>query len=259
MSERQLIANSAEVVKTSFKTVLRDPQIAVYPLLAFAFISITYPLISSSIFSRWYNDIFSVAGQAAPHKVAAIIGLVGFSAFYAAFVTAIFTCAISAAVLAKLDNKPTKPLNGLAQVLSHFLRVSRFAILSVFLFPVGVYAQRRKLPGGIVGVVGSSITLHMANLAPAILTSHKPYGATVREAINTLGKSWKEGLVLKIGMYVLIFIAFVLPKLLQHHFSPSASDIGWLVSLEFAASGYVVFKVINAIFMTVLYHQAQAD
>ena len=188
-----------------------------------------------------------------------IIGLVGFSAFYTALVTAYFTCAVSAGVMSKLENRPTPPLYGLLRVAKNFLRVTKFALLSVFFFPVGVYAQRRKLPRGIVGVVGSSLTLHMAQAAPAILTTNKSFGATIRDAIDTLGKAWHEGLILKVGMYLAIFLIVALPKLIQHGLfkSHSASNIGWLISLELATSGYVVLKVINSIFTTVLYYQAR--
>jgi hypothetical protein len=255
----EALHGAADVIKVSLNTVIRQPGVLVYPYLALVFIAITYPLISSSIFNRWYNDIFLRAGYVTPHHTAAIIGLVSFSAFYAAFVTAFFTCAVSATVLAKLEGRDTTLFYGLAQVVKHSWRVARFAVLSVFLLPIGIYAQRRKLPKGIVGVLGSSLTLHMANLAPAILTTHKRFGETVRDSINTLGKKWREGLVLKVGMYVSIFVIVVLPKLIQHHFftSQHAGNIGWLISLELATSSYVTFKVINAIFTTVLYHQAR--
>lgn len=247
------------VVKSSAHIVTRDPQILFYPLLALLFISVTYPLLAHSVLHNWYDQLFSPADRLVPHSVGAVIGLVGFSAFYVAIVSAIFVCAVSAATLAKLDGRRTVPLYGLLAVYRHLFRVARFATLSVFLFPISVYAQRRKLPRGTVGVVGSSITLHMANLAPAIFSTKKPYGETVRDSIEILGSAWKEGLILKVGMYLLFSLVVVMPKLIQHSFftSPSASNVGWLISLELGASGYVVFKVINAIFMSVLYHHAK--
>ena len=250
---------AVKVVKTSFKTVLRDPQILFYPIVAAIVTPLTFGLIGHSIFNRWYNDIFQVAGRVTPNHGRAVFGLVTFSVFYAAFVAAIFTCAVSASVLARLEGHPTKPLAGLKAVAQHFFRVSRFALLSVFLFPIGIFAQRRKLPKGIIGVLGSSFTLHMANIAPAILTTHKRFNTTVREAITTLGEAWKAGLILKIAMYAIFTIVVILPKLIQHHFSPTASNVGWIISLEFAASGLVIFKIINAIITTVLYHHAKTS
>ena len=241
------------------RVLKNHPEIAVYPYTALLFVSITYPIISASIFAHWYGRIFSDVGVVAPHKVGIIVGLVGFSAFYTALVTAYFTCAVSVSVIAKLENRPIPPFYGLLRVVKNFFRVTRFAILSVFFLPIGIYAQRCKLPRGIVGVLGSSLTLHMAQVAPAVLTTNKKFGATVRDAIDTLGKTWREGLVLKIGMYLAIFLVIALPKLIQHGFfkSHSASNIGWLVSLELGASTLVVFKVINSIFTAVMYHQAR--
>ncbi len=259
MPLKQTFAGSWQVIAISFKTVAHDPQIILYPLLAVIITPLLGTYLGRSIFSRLYNDVFNTAGMVVPHHVRAVVGLVTFSAFYAAFMAALFTCAVSAAVMARLERRSFKPLEGLTQVLHHFFRVARFAVLSVFLFPVGIYSQRRKLPKGMVGVLGSSLTLHMANLAPAILTTKTAYGATVRDSINILGAKWKEGLLLKVGMYATFTLAVILPKLIQHHFSPTASNAGWVLSLEFGASGLVVFKVINAIFTTVLYHQAKTD
>jgi len=254
------IRGALDVVKNSLKVVKSHPEIAAYPYAASIFIVVTYPLVSASIFAHWYNRIFSDVGEVAPHKVAIIIGLVGFTAFYPALVTAYFTCAASISVIAKLEGRSTPPFYGLLRVAKNFLRVTRFAILSVFFFPIGIYVQRRKLPRGLVGVLGSSFTLHMAQVAPAILTTHKRFGATVRDAIDTLGKTWREGLVLKIAMYLFIFLVIALPKLIQHGFfkSHAASNAGWLISLELGASSLVVFKVINSIFTAVMYHQAKS-
>jgi hypothetical protein len=101
----------------------------------------------------------------------------------------------------------------------------------------------------------------MAGVAPAVLTTRKSFNATIRDSVDTLGRAWRSSLVLKIGMYLSIFIIVVLPKLVQHGFfkSHTASNIGWLISLELATSSYVTFKVINSIFTTVLYHQAKTQ
>jgi hypothetical protein len=260
-SVSQSLAGAGKIIKDTLRVLRNHPEIAIYPYSALLFISITYPLVSATIFAHWYSRIFTDAGSVAPHHLRIILGLVGFSAFYTALVTAYFTCAVSAGVLAKLEDRPTSPLYGLRQVWQHFFRVTRFAVLSVFFFPAGLYAQREKLPRGIIGILGSSFTLHMAQMAPAILTSKKGLGATIRNSVDTMGKLWREGLVLKIGMYVCIFVVVIAPKLVQHGFfkSHKANDVGWLISLELAASSYVTFKVINSIFTTVLYHQAKTQ
>jgi hypothetical protein len=253
------IHGAISVVKDSVSVTKSHPEILIYPYAALLFISITYPIVSVTIFARWYGRIFSDVGTVAPHKVGLIIGLVGFSAFYTALVTAYFTCAVSAGVMSKLENRPTPPLYGLMRVIKNFLRITKFALLSVFFFPAGIFAQRRKLPRGTIGVIGSSLTLHMAQVAPSILTTKKGFLATIRDSIDTLGRAWREGLVLKVSTYLAIFLIVALPKLIQHGFfkSHSASNIGWLVSLELATASYVTLKVINSIFTTVLYYQAR--
>jgi len=251
--------NSLEVIKDSMSVVRRHPELALYPYTATLFISITYPLVSATILAHWYRRIFSDTGVYVPDKARLILGLVGFSAFYVALITAYFTTAISANVLARLEDRPAPPFYGIFRVGKNFLKVTRYALLSPFFFLVGIWAQRSKLPRGIVGVVGSSITLHVAQVAPSFLTTNMKMGATIRHSIETLGRAWKEGLILKIGTYLVIFLIVALPKLIQHGFfkSHNASNIGWVISLELAASGYVVMKVINAIFTTVLYHKSR--
>jgi hypothetical protein len=254
------LKGSIEVIKDSLAVVRQHPEIALYPYAATLFISVTYPIVSATILAHWYRRIFSDTNTIVPNKARLIIGLVGFSAFYVALVTAYFTTAVSASVLSKLENRPTPPFYGLLRVVKNFFRVTKYAFLSLFFFPIGVFAQRRKLPGGTVGVIGSSITLHMAQVAPSFLTTNMKVGATIRHSVDTFGKAWREGLVLKIGTYAAIFLVVALPKLIQRGFFKGhhASNIGWVVSLELAASGYVAFKVINAIFTTVIYHKARS-
>ncbi|MBX4197513.1 hypothetical protein KW801_03090 [Candidatus Saccharibacteria bacterium] len=253
------LKGSVDVIKDSLKVVRQHPEIALYPYAATLFISITYPLVSATILAHWYRRIFADTGVYVPDRARLILGLVGFSAFYVALVTAYFTTAVSASVLAKLEDRPTPPFYGLLRVAKNFIKVTKYAFLSLFFFPIGVFAQRSKLPRGIVGVVGGSVTLHMAQVAPSFLTTNMNLGSTIRHSVDTLGRAWREGLILKIGTYIAIFLVIALPKLIQHGFfkSHKASNIGWLVSLELAASSYVVLKVINAIFTTVLYHKAR--
>lgn len=254
-----MIRNCGLVIKDSLRTAHSHPQIFLYPYIALIFISSTYSFISSTLLAHWYSRIFDAADYVAPHKVAAIFGVVGFSVFYTFLVTAYFTTATSASVLAMLDNRPSASLYGLKLVWHNLGRVTKFALLAVFFFPIGIIAQRRKLPTGWFGVLGSSLTLHMPQVAPAILSTKKDFEDTLNDSIDTMGKAWHEGLVIKIGMYLTIFIVIVVPKLIQHQWfkSQTASNIGWLVSIELAASGYVVFKVIGSIFTTVLYHKAK--
>jgi hypothetical protein len=252
-------AGALLVLKHALAVLKKHPELTIYPYAAAFFISITYPLVSTTLFAHWYQHIFSDTNVLVPHRARAILGLVGFLAFYSALVAAYFTSAVSISVIAKLEDRPAPPFYGLARVIRHFFRVTRFAILSIFFFPIGIYAQRRKLPSGWAGVVGSSLTLHMAQVAPAVLTTNKKFGATVRDSIDTLGKAWKESLMLKIWMYATVFLIIALPKLIQHGFfkGHTASNVGWIISIELGASSLIAFKVLNSIFTAVLYHESR--
>lgn len=250
-----------EILKDSWQVVRQHPEIAIYPYAATIFVSATYPLVSATVLAHWYRQVFNDTGVIVPDRARLVLGIVGFSAFYIALVTAFFTTAVSASVLSKLEGRPTPPFYGFLRVGKNIFKVTKYALLSLFFFPIGVFAQRQKLPRGIVGVIGSSLTLHMAQVAPAFLTTNMKVGSTIRHSVDTFGRAWREGLILKIGTYLAIFLVLALPKLIQHGFFKShhASNIGWVVSFELAASGYVAFKVINAIFTTVLYHKARSD
>ncbi len=253
------MVGAIQVIKHTLKVLRNHPEIAVYPYLAAAFISMSFPVVSSTFFAGWYRRVFSDTSNLVPHKAHAVIGLVGFFAFYSALVAALFTCAVSISVIAKLENRDVPPFYGLLRVVKNFFRVIKFAALSVFFLPLGIYAQRQKLPKGWLGVLGSSLTLHMAQVAPAVLTTDKRISATVRDSIDTLGRAWRESLVLKIWMYILVFLIFVMPKLIQKGLfsGHTASNVGWIVSIELGASTLVAFKVANSIFTAVMYHEAR--
>jgi hypothetical protein len=255
---KESISGAVTVLKHTLSVLKDHPEITIYPYVAALFISITYPLVSATIFAHWYQRAFSDTDVLVPHRVRAILGIVGFLAFYSALVAAYFTCAVSISVIAKLEGRPTPPFYGLLRVLRNFWRVTKFAILSVFFFPIGIFVQRRKLPSGWAGVFGSSFSLHMAQVAPSVLTTHEKFGETIRNSIDTLGRAWRQSLMLKIWMYLLVFLIFALPKLIQHGLfkGSTASNVGWVVSIELGASSLVAFKVLNSIFTAVLYHEA---
>lgn len=257
----ETVSGVGEVITQSAWSIIRDPQILLYPILAFLFTGFTWTFISRSIFADWYNRLFGEFNGILPNKTHAIIGLVTFAVFYSAIISAYFTCAVSASVLAKLEGHPTKPLGGLYQVFKHFGRVSFFALLAVFMFPVGVAMQLRKLPRKVIEVFGSSLGLNMGMLAPEILHTKKTFAATVVDAIDIMGKKWKVSLVIKVAMYTGFVLVVVMPKLIQSGFfeSPTAGKVGWAISLVVGASGYTFFKVLNSIFATVLYHQARSE
>ena len=98
-------------------------------------------------------------------------------------------------------------------------------------------------------------------MAPAILHSQKSVSATVLDSIDTLGKLWKEGLIIKIstwGLALLLTSIGFLPKLVERlWFSGSTAHwVGWLATTLLAVSFWVVTKVLGAVYISALYHRA---
>lgn len=262
----RLLINVGQITRQSFKMLAQNPQIAVYPYAAALFISISLPIVNGVVFSVWnhfgHSTIFSLA-DGAPHRLRLLLGLVAFSVFYTAFITAFFTCATSAAVLAKLEGRNVIPLHEFRAIIYRFFRIAKFGLLSIFFFPLGIIAQYKKLngPRGFIEVLGSSLSLHVGQLAPVIMTKNKGVLATIQYSMDTLGKAWQEGLVVKVLMYLSILLLAslsFLPKLVDHYISGEAAHIaGWSATVLIGATGYVAIKVIGTVFTTTLYHHAK--
>jgi hypothetical protein len=266
-SVKVVLQNTVRIFKEGTGTIKNNPQIAAYPYMAFLFVLITFPTVNTLAFKIWHHispgSVISVTSSA-PRSLRILLGLVSFSVFYTAFVTAYFTSAASAEVLAKLEGRQVGLSYGFQQMVKRFLRISWFGLMAVFFFPLGIIAQRSKLtkfPVGIVQVFGSSFTLHMPQLAPAIMRKNYSLMATFRNSINTLGEAWKEGLVIRIAMFLtflLIGSIGFLPKLIEHYWfnGETAHLVSWLVSVFIWATGYVTVKVLGTVFTTTLYHHA---
>jgi hypothetical protein len=254
------------IVGEGLRTIKRDPQIMLYPYLAVLVILITFPFANQIVHDTW-NKLFNYyslgIADEAPHRVRTLLGLVTFYFYYTSLITSYFTIAIAASVLKKLEDKPTTPLFGLKIIFKHFPKVSLFAALSILLFPLSIIAQRKKLksPKKIVEVVGSSFSLQTAQLAPAILYKKMNVFQTIRNSVETLGKSWKANLVIKMMTYltvvILAFMSF-LPKAVEHYwFDDNTSHIiGWIATIFLGIVSYVVIKVIGTVFTTTTYYKA---
>ena len=246
------------------------PQILIYPYLAALFVLLTYPIVNGLVFKVWsevaHSTIFTTVSdtvlvEETPRFLRITLGLVAFSVFYTIFVTAYFTTAMAAAALANLDNKPTPWYYGLAGVGRHFGRVTKFASLAIFFFPLSIIAQRHKPVKELPGVIGSSLSLNMAQLAPAILTTNQGILPTIRQSVDTLGRAWRENLVIKVALWLLILaiLSFgFLPQFVQKHWvdADTAQLVGALTAILVSFVAYVVTKVIGSVFTATLYHQA---
>ncbi|MEK7095913.1 MAG: hypothetical protein AAB896_01295 [Patescibacteria group bacterium] len=266
---KQSFYGAQAIVRRSFGVIKNDPQILIYPYLAVIFILATYPIVGRFVFSMWhrvqYSEIIDQATKTASNELLVHLGLVTFSVFYTFFVTSYFTCMISASTWAELEGKPTSLLYGLRVVGRRFLRVSRFGILAIFFFPMGIIAQYKKFrsPRGAFEAISSSFSLSMSQLAPEVVTGKKGVFETVRQSVNTLGQLWKESLVIRIGMFLSILllgsISF-LPKLIEHYWfnGQTTHVVGWIITVFLGASSYVVLRVIGAVFTTTLYYEAKS-
>ena len=246
------------------------PQILIYPYLAALFILLTFPVVNGLVFKVWdevaHSTIFTTVNDSAvieetPRFLRILFGLVAFSVFYTIFVAAYFTTAMAASTLANLDKKPTTWYYGLAAVGRHFGRVTKFALIAIFFFPLSIIAQRHKPVKELPGVIGSSLSLNMAQMAPAMLSTKQGVIPTIRQAVDTLGSAWKENLVIKVGLWIVIFAvlsAGFLPQFVQEHWvdADSAQLVGALTTILLSFVVYVVTKVIGSVFTATLYHQS---
>lgn len=265
---KQIFHNAWLVVQGSFGVIKNDPKILIYPYLAIIFILVTYPVVGRFVFAMWHRvdhpAIITEVDQAAPQALVVHLGLVTFSVFYTLFVTSYFTCMISASTWAELEGKPTSALYGLRVVGRRFLRVSRFAILAIFFFPMGIVAQRKKFrsPRGAFEAISSSFSLSMSQLAPEVVAGKKGVFETVRQSVDTLGQLWKESLVIRVGTFlaiILLGLISLLPKVMERYWfnGSTAHVVGWILTALLGASSYVLLRVIGAVFTTTLYYQAK--
>lgn len=263
----EALRSAGEISWQGFSSVRRDVFIIVYPIMVFLVVLITVPTINALILAAFngaaHHSIFSFDEQTTKaffYYIAVIV-----TALYTALIISFFTCLVSAAVLAELDGKPAPFLHGLKLVYRHRNKIARFGVFSIpFVFiPVGILAQRHKIFKSTVAVVGSSFSLSMAQLAPAILSEdEEDLYPTVRHTISTLGQAWREGLVLKIGSYIvlaLLALASLLPKVLGGSASGPVHFANWLVPIFVFLGFLIVTKVLSAILTATLYWRVITD
>lgn len=264
-SGSKTLSNTRSATRVGLGTLIKDPQITVYAYLAVGFIWVTSPLVSRFVVDAWRSVESTAATNhlAGPvdNVLATRLGLIAFPIFYTLFITSYFTCAVSASVLAKLDNRPTSFLYGLRVVAKRFFRVTKFSLLAFLFFPIGVIAQRHKLPRGIIGVLGSSLTLNMSQIAPVAVSRNEGLFDSINHSLNTLGKAWHESLLIRLGtlgaFFVLGSVSF-LPKLVQHYWfdGHTARYAGWFLTVLLGVGSVVLTKVLSTVLTTTLYHQA---
>lgn len=260
--------NAGRLSVRGIKSLRAHPQNLIYPYLAFLFVIFTYPFIGRIVFSLWNHinrpTVVDELDNAAPHQFLAHLGIVSFVVFYTFFITAYFTCMISASTLAELEGRKPSLFYGLWAVLRRFFRVTKFALLAILFFPIGLVAQHKKLRSarGVFEAITSSFSLSMSQMAPAIMSGRSGVFATARQTVQTLGDLWKESLIIRITSFIGIIaigsLSF-LPKLVETYWfdSRTAHIVGWIVSVLLGLASYVLLRVSTAVMTTTLYHEAQ--
>ncbi|MEX2006569.1 MAG: hypothetical protein WD877_00080 [Candidatus Saccharimonadales bacterium] len=265
---RQIIdslKNSARIIEKGLSVFKRNPQIAAYPYVAALFIAATLPLATGlmlGLWNRfWRSSLFSIT-ETAPQNFRILLGIASFSFFYTAFVSAYFSCAASASVLARLEGRPVSFLYGLRQVMKRFFRVTKFATLAIFFFPLGILAQYKKLPKGIFGVISSSFSLQIPQVAPEVIRGHDGVRVSVANVVETFRRVRYEAVIIRISTILVILILGVvafLPKFIERFWleDNSARLVGWLASFMLGAVAYITVKVISTVITTTLYYEAK--
>lgn len=260
------VHNARIIAKQGLKVMRNDVAVVVYAVFVFLLVLMTIPLINSVLLafanSLSHESIFTVEHHTAKIIFVAIATFI--SAVCVAMLLSYFTCAVAASTLSQLEGHPAPLLKGLKLFGNRFGRITRFALVSVAFIPIGFFAQRSKFAGVTVNrakveVVGSSLSLSTAQLAPAILSEDKDLLETVQFSINTLGTAWRESLVIKISTYVTVFILTLLiaflPTMVQAYWFSSASSqaASQLVTILLIICLLITTKVLGTVFTTTLY------
>jgi hypothetical protein len=263
----QALLEAQQVAEQGIKILRKDIAVTVYALFVFLLVLMTIPLVNGLLLAA-ANGLSSEPIFASQHHIAKTIFVavaVIVSTICAAMLLSYFTCAVAASSLAQLQGHPAPLLKGLSLFRNRFRQITKFALVSVGFIPIGFLAQRRKFGGVAVSkakieVIGSSLSLSMAQLAPVILSEDKSIVETVQHSMETLGKAWREGVVIKIAIYATILgvtlsIGF-LPTLVQTYWffgNNSAEVFSRFTTILLVICLLITAKVLGTVFTTALY------
>ncbi len=255
---KQALSSTFNIIVAGVKLIISNPSILVYPKLA----SWIIPPLTGVLFALTYwliNNPLNVSQHVVKTLIAT--GLLGY--IYAGFLSSYFTCAIVSTALSELDGIKELPLLGqLRRIRKRFWRITRFGLAAIALPVISIYARRKELSWkNALFVIAGSFTLNIAFLAPGIMEREGTISATIRSSAATLGKAWRQGLLIKAFMYLsLLIVASIgfLPKLVQDLWfdGSSARAIGWILSAILWLVSFVMIRIISSIFNAVLYHKA---
>jgi hypothetical protein len=258
------VAHAGHTAAQGLEVMRKDIAVSVYSVFVFLLVLLTIPTINTILLTI-ANSLAREPIFESQHHIAKVVFValaIFASAACAAVLLSYFACAVAASTLSQLDGHPAPLLKGLKLFKNRFRHISKFALVSIALIPIGFIAQRRKLAGthmNKVEVIGSSISLSTAQLAPAILSEDKGIFDTVEHSVETLGTAWREGIVIKISIYITVFVLTlmigVLPTLVQAYWFDSSTSqlMSRLLIILLVLCLLITAKVLGTVFTATLY------
>jgi hypothetical protein len=261
------VHGAKKVADQGFEVLRKDIAVTVYSIFVFLLLLLTIPLVNTILLAI-ANSIANQSIFDSEHHLAKVVFVaiaVFVSAACAAMLLSYFACAVAASTLAQLDGHPAPLLKGLKVFKNRFRHISKFALISIAYIPIGFLAQRQKIATGThinrAEVFGSSLSLSTAQLAPAILYEDKGVHETIQHSVETLGKAWREGLVIKATIYLsVIFLTLligIMPSLVQAYLSKSSAsqELSRLLTILLIICLLLTAKVLGTVFTATLYWQ----
>jgi uncharacterized Tic20 family protein len=260
---RRVAVQGLEVLK-------KDIAVTVYSVFVFLLLLLTIPLVNSILLAIANGFANQSIFNSEHHTVKVIFVAIAVfaSAAVAAMLLSYFACAVAASTLAQLEGHPAPLLKGLKVFKNRFRHISKFALISIAYIPIGFMAQRKKIATGThinrAEVFGSSLSLSTAQLAPAILYEDKGVYDTIQHSVETLGKAWREGIVIKVAIYTtVIFLTLligIVPTLVQAYVSESSTsqELSRLLTILLIICLLLTAKVLGTVFSATLYWQVKS-
>jgi hypothetical protein len=261
------VHGASRVSVQGFEVLRKDLAVTVYSVFVFLLLLLAIPVINTILLAA-ANSLASEPLFSSQHHMAKMVFVaISFltSAVCAAILLSYFACAVAASTLAQLEGHPAPLLKGLSLFRTRFRHISKFALLSILYIPIGFIAQKRKLKDGThfnrAEVIGSSFSLSTAQLAPIILSEDKGVYETVQHSTQTLGKAWREGLVIKVAIYATVFILTLsiglIPTLVQAYWfdSSTSQEMSRLLTILLVLCLLITAKVLGTVFSSTLYWQ----
>ncbi len=260
------IKSSSGVIARGLRVAVKDPAIVVYPLLLFLVLLISIPslnlliiwLVAKFLSIPVLEDNLTVSASLV-YALAIFTSLMIVSALLL-----VMACVVSAATKAELTGSKAPLIDGRKYLDGRMIHIVKIGLLCfpLTLIPLAIYAQRKNLTKHPFSIITSSLTLGVSGLAPAILSTNDGVRDTIINTVNTLGKNWKEGILVKVYLYgfviALTFFSF-LPALIERYWfdDTTAGTVGWLSTALLFLLIISALKIFGTIFNTLLFQDAK--